>query len=198
MRFGNRRGVTVLLGMNPGPWGMAQTAVPFGAVKWVRDWMKLKATVDRPTTEHPKRQVLGFDCPRNEVSGDRLWGWAAEKFGSPETFFSQFFVWNYCPLSFMLESGANVIPEKLAIKERKRLFVHCDEALSSMVRILEPSMVVGVGKFATDRAKAALPEGTSVGQLLHPSPASPRANQGWVAVAEKQLTDLGLPIQGAV
>ena len=190
-RFANR-GVTVLLGMNPGPWGMAQTAVPFGAVKWVRDWMKLDVRVGKPKAVHPKRPVQGFDCPRNEVSGDRLWGWAADRFGTPEAFFDEFFVWNYCPVSFMIESGANFIPEKLAKDERERLFEICDSALREMVEILEPKMIIGVGKFAADRARKALPEDLEVGQVLHPSPASPAANKGWVAVAEKQLTELGV------
>ena len=30
---------TLLLGMNPGPYGMAQTGVPFGEVAAVRDWL---------------------------------------------------------------------------------------------------------------------------------------------------------------
>jgi single-strand selective monofunctional uracil DNA glycosylase len=30
----------VFLGMNPGPFGMAQTGVPFGEVAAVRDWMR--------------------------------------------------------------------------------------------------------------------------------------------------------------
>ena len=32
----------IFLGMNPGPWGMAQTGVPFGEVNFVRDWLGLK------------------------------------------------------------------------------------------------------------------------------------------------------------
>ena len=32
-----------LLGMNPGPWGMAQTGIPFGEISAVRDWMGLRA-----------------------------------------------------------------------------------------------------------------------------------------------------------
>ena len=39
-RFVPGPGGRIFLGMNPGPWGMAQTGIPFGAVPWVRDWMK--------------------------------------------------------------------------------------------------------------------------------------------------------------
>ena len=36
---GERRSASCLLGMNPGPFGMAQTGVPFGEVAQVRDWL---------------------------------------------------------------------------------------------------------------------------------------------------------------
>ena len=33
----------VFLGMNPGPFGMAQVGVPFGEVAAVRDWLRIDA-----------------------------------------------------------------------------------------------------------------------------------------------------------
>ena len=50
----------VFLGMNPGPFGMAQTGVPFGEIPAVRDWMGLKGNVEKPKPEHPKRLVEGL------------------------------------------------------------------------------------------------------------------------------------------
>ena len=95
-----RRGAEVLLvGMNPGPFGMAQTGVPFGDVSMVRDWLAIEERVERPAHEHPRRPVEGFSCQRSEVSGTRLWGWARDRFGSPERFFERFFVGNWCPLA---------------------------------------------------------------------------------------------------
>jgi single-strand selective monofunctional uracil DNA glycosylase len=183
----------VLLGMNPGPWGMAQTGVPFGEVAAARDWLKVGAEVGRPKVEHPKRPVQGFDCTRSEVSGRRLWAWAMERFENPEAFFKQFFVLNYCPLSFMEESGRNRIPEKLPASERAPLFKACDEALVATVEFLKPEWVLGVGGFAEKQARKVLDRrGLKFGKILHPSPASPAANRGWAPAAEKQLTDLGL------
>ena len=75
----------VFLGMNPGPYGMAQTGVPFGEVNFVRDWLGIEAKIKKPDPEHPKRLVEGFACTRSEVSGKRLWGWAAERFGTAPT-----------------------------------------------------------------------------------------------------------------
>ena len=194
-RFGARPVEVVLVGMNPGPFGMAQTGVPFGDVGFVRDWMGIEAPVDRPGDEHPKRPVLGFDCERSEVSGSRLWGWARERFGSPERFFARFFVINYCPLLFLESTGRNRTPDKLSSDERGALLPACDEALRSAIDVLDPRVVVGVGAWATKCALAALgKDGPQVGTLLHPSPASPRANRGWASQAERDLLGLGIKL----
>ena len=73
-RYGSGRGRVILLGMNPGPFGMAQTGVPFGDVVMVRDWLGIDAPVKRPVREHPKRPVAGFRCPRGERSEERRVG----------------------------------------------------------------------------------------------------------------------------
>lgn len=192
-RYGRRRGVTLLLGMNPGPFGMVQTGVPFGEVGVVREWLGIDGQVRRPGREHPKRPIQGFACTRSEVSGARLWGWARQRFGTPEAFFERFFVWNYCPLAFLFESGANCTPDKLPAEERERLYQVCDEALAAVVDALEPRMLVGIGKFAEQRARLALaPRPVPIASILHPSPASPIANRGWAEQAEAQLGALGL------
>jgi single-strand selective monofunctional uracil DNA glycosylase len=189
---GRKRGVTLLLGMNPGPFGMAQTGVPFGEVTIARDWLGIEGRVRRPAREHPKRPVLGFDCTRSEVSGARLWGWARERYRTPARFFARFLVWNYCPLSFLVESGANLTPDKLAAAERTRLYAVCDDALAEVADAVATELVIGIGKFAETRARAALADrGVRVGTVLHPSPASPLANKGWAEQAERQLRALG-------
>lgn len=187
-RFGSRPGRALLLGMNPGPWGMAQTGVPFGEVAMVRDWMKLSGEVHSPRNVHPKRPVQGLHCARSEVSGQRLWGWAADQFGTPDAFFKTHFVLNYCPLMFLLASGANLTPDKLAASERSALAETCDHALRRYCEALTPKIVIGVGAFAAKRAEAALSSmGIRIGQVLHPSPASPAANRGWAAEMTRQM-----------
>jgi single-strand selective monofunctional uracil DNA glycosylase len=192
-RYGGGRKEVLLLGMNPGPFGMAQTGVPFGDVTMVRDWLGIVAPVGKPRDEHPKRPVLGFDCNRAEVSGTRLWGWARERFGTPQRFFERFFVANYCPLAFMESSGANRTPDKLPAAEQQEVFRACDDALRAIVRELTPQLVIGVGGFAERRARLALAsENIKIGTILHPSPASPLANRGWAATVERQLAELGV------
>lgn len=183
----------LLLGMNPGPFGMAQTGVPFGDVEMVRDFLRVTGKVGRPPLEHPKRPIAGFACPRGEVSGKRLWGFAQQRFGSPERFFEHFFVVNYCPLAFMEASGANRTPDKLPKREQEALFAACDRALSRMVELLEPRFVIGVGAFATARARQALPRFSgTIATISHPSPASPKANRGWAELVEQELESHGL------
>ncbi|MEX2526725.1 MAG: uracil-DNA glycosylase family protein [Gemmatimonadota bacterium] len=199
-RFGQGRKEALFLGMNPGPFGMGQTGVPFGEIASVRGWMGIQEPVERPGMEHPKRPVDGFQCTRSEVSGRRLWGWARKRFGTPEAFFSRFFVWNYCPLLFLEESGRNRTPDKLPVAEREPLFAACDRALRDVVEALQPRWVIGVGAFAEARARQALEEGDSespplqMGRILHPSPASPAANRGWVEQAERELREMGMDV----
>lgn len=197
-RYGSQRPREVLMiGMNPGPWGMAQVGVPFGAVSMVRDWMGIETPVKTPEVEHPKRQVQGFDCPREEVSGSRLWGWAKERFETPEAFFERFFVYNYCPLLLLEKSGRNRTPPKLRKAEKQQVLPPCDRALVRITQYFKPRVVVGVGNYAERRIRAALkdsPFDGTIGRVLHPSPASPKANRGWAPQAEAELKEIGVEL----
>jgi single-strand selective monofunctional uracil DNA glycosylase len=181
----------LFVGMNPGPFGMVQTGLPFGEVAAVRDYLGIGGRIGRPAPEHPKRPVLGFECPRSEVSGRRFWGWAAKHWPDPADFFARHFVWNWCPLAFLAASGANLTPDRLAACERAALEAACDEALVAMVRALRPRVVAGIGGFATRCAQRALgDDGPRIGTVLHPSPASPAANRGWEPAFERALATL--------
>ena len=180
-------------GMNPGPFGMTQTGVPFGEVAHVRDWLGIEAAVEKPEREHPKRPVEGFACRRSEVSGARLWGAIRAHYEKPERFFRRAFVANYCPLVFMEASGRNRTPDQLPAHEREALFRACDDALRRLVALLRPARVIGIGRFAEARARHAL-DGTDlpIGAILHPSPASPAANRDWAGEAKRELARLGV------
>ena len=200
-RYGQPPKRVVLLGMNPGPFGMMQTGVPFGEVAAVRDWMHIAAPVQKPAGEHGKRTIQGFDCPRSEVSGRRLWGWAAQRFGTPERFFADWFVLNYCPLALLEESGRNFTPDKLPAALLTQLYAACDRHLAVALDTLRPQWAIGVGGFAEKRIRAVLESDLldgavarriRAGCILHPSPASPLANRGWAEAAEKQLTGMGI------
>jgi single-strand selective monofunctional uracil DNA glycosylase len=194
-KFGGGKKRVIFLGMNPGPFGMAQTGIPFGEVAAVRDWLKIRAKIGKPAVENSKRPVYGFDCLRSEVSGRRLWGLFAGRFGPPEIFFKEHFVANYCPLAFCEKGGLNRTPDKLSPLEKIPLLKICDGHLRRVLEILEPEWLIGVGGFAAERGEIVSEEGkmqVRVGRILHPSPASPAANRGWAEAATKQLIALGV------
>lgn len=194
-RFSSPGKRVVFLGMNPGPYGMVQTGVPFGEVAAVRDWMGIEEKIGKPAKEHPKRPVEGFNCIRSEVSGRRLWGLFAERFGTADAFFKDHFVLNYCPLVWMSATGANLTPDKLPASEMAPVETACMKHLGEVIAALRPEFLIGVGGFAEQRLRlAGEASGINavVGRILHPSPASPAANRGWAEAASKQLAELGV------
>lgn len=187
---------TLFLGMNPGPWGMAQTGVPFGEVAAVTTWLGIEATIGRPDPEHPKRPIEGLQCTRSEVSGRRLWGLFADRYADADTFFNEHFVANYCPLVFMEESARNVTPDKLPVAARQPLEAACDAHLAKLIKTLSPEWIIGVGAWAEGCGKRVVEQfdipNVRLGRILHPSPASPAANRDWAGTATRQLTELGV------
>ena len=192
-RYGRGQKRVLFLGMNPGPFGMAQTGVPFGEVAAVRDWMGIEAPIEKPAPEHPKRRIEGFECKRSEVSGRRLWGLFSDHYGKADLFFKDHFVLNFCPLVWMSESGANLTPDKLPAAEMAPVEAACLIHLQEVIVLLKSTCLIGVGGFAEERLKrAAAGSGSTarIGRILHPSPASPAANRGWAEVASRQLAEL--------
>lgn len=183
----------VFLGMNPGPFGMAQSGVPFGEITVVRDWLGINVPIGKPDCEHPKRPIDGLACTRSEVSGRRLWGLFSERYESASDFFRDHFIVNHCPLVFMEETGRNRTPDKLPLEESTPLMTASDAHLRQVVKTLEPEWLIAVGGFAEKRATTAL-EGqiVRIGRILHPSPASPAANRGWAEQATAQMLDQGV------
>jgi len=184
----------LFLGMNPGPFGMAQTGVPFGEIAAVRDWLGIDEDVDKPASEHPKRPIEGFACKKSEVSGKRLWGLFGERYGSPVNFFREHFVVNYCPLVFRDEGARNVTPDKLHRADVQALHEVCDLHLGKVIQAMDPIHVVGIGGYAEECLKRVLGSNDKIhiSRILHPSPASPAANKDWAGQVTKQLTSAGI------
>lgn len=191
-RFGASPKDILLLGMNPGPFGMGQTGIPFGEVAAVRDYLRLSGVITPPKKMHPKRPILGLASTRSEVSGQRLWGAIARKHPRPETFFERALVLNYCPLLFLGETGANVTPDKLDKEERKAMEAVCDASLVEVIELTKAKILVGIGAYAAKRL-ALVTGREDIVTMPHPSPASPLANSGWDAAARASLVAAGLP-----
>jgi len=184
----------VFMGMNPGPFGMAQTGIPFGEVGQVREWLNIHAGVYPPECTHPKKPVMGFACQRSEVSGRRLWALFRQRYGSTERFFSQNIVINYCPLLFLRDSGANLTPVQLSLTDQRQLTTVCDESLRRLMHHLNPVYLVGIGQYAAQQARKALADTSEiiVSSILHPSPANPQANRNWAGTVENTLIENGI------
>ncbi|MEM6750474.1 MAG: single-stranded DNA-binding protein [Planctomycetota bacterium] len=189
---------TLWIGMNPGPWGMAQTGVPFGEVAAVREWLGIDAPIGKPPApeEHPKRPVTGLACPRSEVSGRRVWGLFAEVYASPEAMAGRHAVLNSNPCLFLEETGRNRTPDKLPAGLRGEFDTAVDAALVQVVQAVRPERLAGVGKFAEKVAERVVKklaaehpevEPPEVFGVLHPSPASPAANRGWAPQARAAI-----------
>jgi single-strand selective monofunctional uracil DNA glycosylase len=192
-RFATTPKRVVFLGMNPGPFGMVQTGIPFGEVTIVRKWLGIEALVRAPEKQHPRRPITGFACHRSEVSGRRLWGLFVERFTSPERFFARHIVLNYCPLAFIEESGRNRTPDKLSTSEKQAVFEACDQHLREAIAVLKPEWLIGIGEFAFGRATEVFPNNKiKLGKIPHPSPANPAANRNWAEVASRKLETLGI------
>lgn len=180
-----------LLGMNPGPWGMAQTGIPFGEVGMVRDWMRLTPNVEKPPNEHPKRPVDGLNCSRREVSGRRLWGLMQDHYGTAAACMKEMVVWPFCPLMWLKESGANLPPNQLRVSERKPMEEVCDRSLDAVLDHFSPLHLVAIGEYA-ERALKRVRPGQPCTRILHPSPASPAANKDWAGMVTRQLREAGI------
>jgi single-strand selective monofunctional uracil DNA glycosylase len=197
LKYGTERKKVLFMGMNPGPWGMAQTGIPFGEISHTINWLNIEGEIFQPNKSHPKRPIQGWDCPRSEVSGRRFWSLMKERFTKPEIFFKEHFVENYCPLVFMEESGKNLTPDKLPSNERDLLIEICDRHLSMVIGILEPKFLIGIGKYAEKNFRRVVEKmgnrgKTKVSSILHPSPANPHANKGWAEATKKQLIEQGI------
>jgi len=192
-RYGGGKKKILFLGMNPGPWGMAQTGVPFGEVETVKNWLGIDGRIKKPREEHPKRPIEGFDCRRSEVSGLRLWVLMKERFNGPDDFFRDHLIVNYCPLIFLEPSGRNKTPDKLPKEERNRLQEACDIHLKRVIEITGAEYLIGIGKYAEKAfMRVAGAMGKTIASVLHPSPANPAANRGWGEQASKHLEALGV------
>ena len=193
-RFAQDKKKILYLGMNPGPFGMAQTGIPFGEVQAVRSFLGLNEAfpIDNVNHYHPKKPVQGWSCKRSEVSGKRLWGWLKDRYESAKNCFEENFVLNYCPVLFLTETGCNLTPQDLPKNSLHSILEACDEHLRDWVDYLQVEHVIGVGQFAAARAKEALRD-VQVHTLLHPSPANPHANRiPWAETATRQLREMGL------
>ena len=201
-KWGGKGAKTLMLGMNPGPWGMAQTGIPFGSTDIARIKLEIEPhELKTPTNAHPKRPVIGLNMERQEVSGMRIWNLLFDHYGSAQEVFSNVFILNHCPLLLLGDSGKNLTPDNLPKSAMKSVLKACDDHLLEVIDILGIERVIGVGKYAEKRAKLALGTKTGFGisnsgrdiiitSCWHPSPASPLSNRNGGADWRKNVIEV--------
>ncbi|CAH0690088.1 unnamed protein product [Spodoptera exigua] len=143
----------LFFGMNPGPFGMSQTGVPFGEIESVRDWLGITGQVGKPPVEIRGREVLGFQCKKTEASGKKFWGLFKNLCITPENFFRSSFVYNYLPQQWMTRSGSNLTPGECKKAEVEVLYRICDPVFHKVLELYEVEIIVAIGKFCETRAK---------------------------------------------
>ncbi|XP_017774188.1 PREDICTED: single-strand selective monofunctional uracil DNA glycosylase-like [Nicrophorus vespilloides] len=184
----------LFVGMNPGPYGMCQTGIPFGDVNTVQNWFEINVEVNRPRRECPERPVLGLECKRVEQSGKRLWEYFRKKCGLPEHFFRNAFILNYCPLGFFDANGKNITPNNLKVANKRKIQQICDQYMLHVLQLLECKIVVGIGRYAQERMDNILKTSNLDVQLLymkHPSPLAGTTDQ-WIEDTNKLIQENNL------
>lgn len=176
IRLSARAGQKVLfLGMNPGPYGMMQTGVPFGDVMMVRDYLGISGDIDMPAAQPENKPIVGMKTTKREASGMKFWGMAAS-YGDPESFFSAAAVLTYCPLVF-IDGKRNVTPSELPRSDRRTIDSICQGYLERMMDILRPRKAIALGHYAEERLrKAGIDDPV---YFPHPSPRNPSSSAFW-------------------
>ena len=70
----------------------------------------------------------------------------------------------------------------------------CLQHLRSVIDILDPAWLVGVGAFAEERFRTVVKpdESRQITKISHPSPANPAANKDWEGLVRRQLIEAGV------
>ncbi len=196
--FGGPPKDALFVGMNPGPWGMGQTGVPFGDPTVVGRWLRLNDhVVEPPEEELPQRPVRGLDSSHTEVSGQRLWGLLRDLYTTPQAALERLLVVNHCPLLMFDIQHRNVTPDQLRVGFKENLLEVCDEGLERIATATQAGLLIGVGTYAEERCKVVAERlGIGSASIPHPSPASPLANKhggkDWRKGVEKVLAKANL------
>ena len=183
----------VMVGMNPGPFGMAQTGVPFGDVRWCATSSGSTArsanAVARASAAADRRLRV------SPLGGERhaVLGLGARPLRHAPSVSSSGSSWRTGARSCSWRSRAQPAPGQAPAGER-----------ATALRDLQRRRARGrrrAGAVARRRhrplRRAARPRRRSgatseIGSILHPSPASPAANRDWAGTVDAQLRALGV------
>ncbi|NOJ92166.1 hypothetical protein HMI51_04300 [Corallococcus coralloides] len=165
----------LFLGLNPGPWGMTQTGIPFTDPTTVRTHLKLSGQVNTPGGTSPRVPVTGLDSKKKEGSAAAISALMGRRWGSVANCYKSGYVMNFCPMFMLDDLGVNVTPADLRVKcsAMRSLRDLCDAYLACVVWIYRPKRVITLGKYAERRLARVLRlaglDEIHIVPLLHPS-----------------------------
>jgi single-strand selective monofunctional uracil DNA glycosylase len=149
-RFPPRTGALLALGLNPGPYGMAQTGIPFTDCRTAKGDLGLPG-LDIPGFA-PKDLIARLKKPTGKWRGTyersslvvyaflkKAWG------GSLKGAYSNWFVGNPCPLLFLEPGGWNVTPAHPKLKKIAGMKELREVAVARFAAVLKPRGIVCLG-----------------------------------------------------
>ena len=139
--------INLFFGINPGPFGMAQTGIPFGDKETVKNYLKIepKIDIDKIPKQHPKKQILGLEVKRVEKSGRIFWGVIKEFYPEKYDFFKSNFVLNFCPLCFLDEQGRNITPKVLRKEDQIALYKILEIFMLKLFKLIKIKKLIAIG-----------------------------------------------------
>jgi single-strand selective monofunctional uracil DNA glycosylase len=192
-RFPPRRGALLALGLNPGPYGMAQTGIPFTDCRTARSELGLELELPgcAPADLAGRlRKETGRWRGTYERSSLGVYAFLHQAWGGLERAYANWFVGNPCPLLFLEPGGWNVTPAHPKLRRIVGMQELREIAVERFAAALKPRAIVCLGQ---DVAKAV----EAVGERLvgrerylrypHPARAVPkRWAQGLVAMLRRK------------
>jgi len=155
-KYLNGKKDVLFLGMNPSPSDMGRNGIPFGDIDFVVEWLGVTGRVSLPNL-NPMCSFSMNDLSESrsenaECDGKALWSLIQELTITPESFFANCFVHNFCPLLFT-KDGKNVTPEDLEDPDDKsNLEQICGRYLQKTLKLLDPRIIIAVGTYAKTQA----------------------------------------------
>jgi len=195
-RFPPRRGALLALGLNPGPYGMAQTGIPFTDCRTARDALGLPIDIPGRAPADLARRLTkenGKWRGTYERSSLVVYTFLRRAYGDLSTAYANWFVGNPCPLLFLDPApGWNVTPADPRLRRIPEVAALRVQAVEAFARALSPRGVVCLGADVAacvgDAAGAVVGE-ENVVRWSHPARAAPKA---WAAGLTRELTRRGL------
>lgn len=191
-RFPPREGAILGLGLNPGPFGMAQTGIPFTDCRTARTKLGIELEIPGlapPDLAHRLKKPDGKWRGTYERSSLGIYLFLAKAWGTLEKAYQNWYVANPCPLFFLEPGGWNITPADRRLKKLTHFTELRKKTLERFHAILKPRGIVFLGRDVAEALGEAAASLTDPGLIIcysHPARAVPA---DWAEGLVKELND---------